>query len=124
MNRSRLINITLKNDVMERWPDKISNSTPLTHLVKTSEERVFTAYNGCASNPTPRSVKARLPRSTLVGIAMEDVLRIASNIKIFPRIAGRMAVMLTIAVEMSRMAVSSGMVLDLQTKTLRNVRLR
>lgn len=56
---------------------------------ETAEERVFTAYNGCASNPTTRSVKARLPRS------MEDVLRIASKIKIFPRIAGRMAIMLT-----------------------------
>lgn len=120
MNLSRLINIMEKNEVMERCPDRRSKSIPVTHLVKMSEERVFTAYKGCANKPTPRSVKAKLPRSTLDGGAIEDVLQMASSIRIFPRIAGMADVILMIAVEISRMVSSALIAADsVQSKTLR-----
>ena len=59
-------------------------------------------YNGCASSPTPRSVKARLPRSTLEGGAIEAVLNKDIKIRVFPMIARMADTTLTIDVGRSK----------------------
>ena len=44
--------------------------------------------NESAERPTPRSATARLSRSTLDGGEIEDVFKMACNIRMFLRIAG------------------------------------
>lgn len=82
------------------------------------EDNDFAKYNGFASRPTPRSATARLSRSTLDGGAIEDVFKMASNIRMFPRIAGIAAdKILTIVKQMSRKVISDCTTLNAQSKS-------
>ena len=100
------MNIMVKKEVIEKCPDRRSKTKPTKHFMRLSVDKVFATYNGSAINPIPRSVMVRLPRSIFDGGAIEDVLQMASNIRMFPRTAGIADKTLITAVQTSRNEIS------------------